>query len=603
MGRIVTGWVRPLAFAGLLLVSPAFAQPQPSPQPDPATALLMSQPQIDITSPVVATASFDPPRIRPGETAIYRVTFSAMNDSVHWPDEIIAPSALTFEFSARGQVFTVGGTGLQPRTAINHRVQAGATGFFTVPRFIVHVGGQPVTVPAATLNVVQSGAAAELPRQLRVELAETNPFVGQLVTARVILPGREGGVVQAIQQMQLNGDGLIVETGATRQRIENGTFTQEIPLTPIKAGRITLRAQGFTAGNQFSGPIVITGQATIPGGPPELMLLDSDPVMLNVRPLPRGEELPGFTGGIGSFKLDPPALATNVLRVGEPVTLAVNVRGEGNLTRLVAPPPPRVRGWQVFAGAKDTAPTQLVQARGFATFSYTLIPTGEETRATPEIPFCYFNPAREVYVNLSVPPVAVTVKPGVAPVDAAALEQAEGYAPSPEKEPRLSGLAMSPGRTMKSLVPLQQRGWFPLVQLTPALFFAALWWWDRRRRYLAAHPEILLRRRARRALHREWAAVRQAASLGDTPRFAACAARAMRVACAPHYPAEPRALVSSDVLPLLSGSSGSASEAVRRIFAAADADRFAPQAAEAKDLLALRPELEQVLAQLEEKLR
>jgi hypothetical protein len=295
-------------------------------------------------------------------------------------------------------------------------------------------------------------------------------------------------------------------------------------------------------------------------------------------------------------------LATNILRVGDPVNLTVNVRGDDSLGRLVAPPPPQVPGWRVFAGAPDNAPPQLIQARGFIRFTYTLIPVTEETHATPVIPFSYFDPDKVTHVKLDIPSAAVSVKPGAAPLDLEALAQAEHDTPDREPEPELSGLAPTPGRKLPRLVPLQQRGWFPLLQLAPALAFAALGWWERRRRYHAAHPEIRLRRRARKALHREWAALRRAASLGDTSRFAACAVKAMRVACAPHYPAEPRALVSSDVVPLLPETNAEGGNVVRQIFAAADAERFATQPAAEKDLLTLRPQLDRLLAQLEAKL-
>ena len=77
----------------------------------------------------------------------------------------------------------------------------------------------------------------------------------------------------------------------------------------------------------------------------------------------------------------------------------------------------------------------------------------------------------------------------------------------------------------------------------------------------------------------------------------------MRAACAPHYPAEPRALVSSDVVPLLAeGQGANLAGVVRRIFAAADAENFAGVPATTTDVLALRGELDRVLAQLEARL-
>ena len=73
-------------------------------------------------------------------------------------------------------------------------------------------------------------------------------------------------------------------------------------------------------------------------------------------------KLPGFTGAIGSFAVGPPKLATNVLRVGDPVKLTVTItnRGEAPLARLVPPPPPKASDWQVF-GSADFAPAQPVE--------------------------------------------------------------------------------------------------------------------------------------------------------------------------------------------------------------------------------------------------
>jgi hypothetical protein len=144
---------------------------------------------------------------------------------------------------------------------------------------------------------------------------------------------------------------------------------------------------------------------------------------------------------------------------------------------------------------------------------------------------------------------------------------------------------------------------------------------------LEQHPDVLLRRRARRALHHQRRILRRAARAADAPRFAAAAVSAMRVACAPHYPAEPRALVGGDVILLLQGTKPSAeipalpppfstqnafpqrpegfpraAEIVRRFFTVTDAMRFATPVGDPAQLLALQPELEQVLKELEARL-
>jgi hypothetical protein len=293
--------------------------------------------------------------VRPGEKSTFRVTFNALDDSVRWPEEIVAPPQLALRRSARGQFLQPTVDKLKPQTAINYHVRPSAPGSFTIPEFVVQVYGRPVTVPAARLDVVSEPATAAPPAlQLQLELSETNAYAGQAVGVRVLMPAAISNVVQGLAQMRLNGDGILVDQGVARQSItmmpydgrNMPTYIFETVLTPLVVGKLAVSAQGFTAGNRFTGAITIQGQVTIPGGPPQYVLLDSDPVTLNVRPLPRSGSLPGFTGAIGTFALDPPQLSTNQVSVGDAVKLVVAFRGEGNLARFVPPPPPVAPDWQ-----------------------------------------------------------------------------------------------------------------------------------------------------------------------------------------------------------------------------------------------------------------
>jgi hypothetical protein len=577
-------------------------------------SLMATQPRIDVDAPVSATASFDPPSVQPGDNAIYRVTFNALEESIEWPDKLPLPPKLAGRPGAHGQVYGMSGTGLQPRTSFLYHVHCAEGGQFAVPEFTVMVYGKPVQVPTAQLEVTNSPTPAMPAQRLLLDIAATNLYVGQPVHVSIVCPATGGLVFQGGNPVQVIGSGFIIEQSNLRSRYEVRPTspgappvvlaTYETTLTPIASGTLSAFAQGFAA-SRGAGVIIISGpgQPAMPSGLPQYTLLDSDPIELHVRPLPREGQLPGFTGAVGAFAGGEPELATNVLRVGDPVKLSVKVRGDANcnLSRLVAPPAPRLGDWQILRPTADNAAPQVIQAQGFITLSYTLIPLSEEVRSTPAIPFCCFDPRTAAYTDLTIKPVSVTVLPGASPADLQALQQANSDTGPAEKEPVLSGLALRPGFAPGSLVPLQRRAWFPFLQLIPAAAFLALWTWDRRRRYLELHPEVLLRRRARRALRRERRALHRAARSGDAPRFASAAINALRVVCAPHYPAEPCALVGSDVLAVLPDPdrSGPAGEVVRRFFLHADAARFAIEPVEITGLLRLQPELESVLTKLE----
>jgi hypothetical protein len=167
---------------------------------------------------------------------------------------------------------------------------------------------------------------------------------------------------------------------------------------------------------------------------------------------------------------------------------------------------------------------------------------------------------------------------------------------------KLSGLATTPGKTAANLKPLQLHGWFVFVQSLPIVALLILWQWDRRRRFLEAHPEIVRRLQARRALKCERKLIRDAIIAADENLFATHAAAAMRIAVAPHFPADARALVGSDVLDQLDAAQRDSSEGatVRKIFAAVDA-QFNREAGELVSL-SLAPEVENILQKLEAKL-
>ena len=608
-------WMFRLWIVALALLSPGYILAQTPPQPDPLMQLMLTQPSIEISTNVEIRAVFDPPVIGVGEKSTYRVAINAVSDSIKWPDEIYAPSELTIKQSARGQILQPAGVALKPITTINHHVTATQAGEFVIPEFRVKVYGRNVAVPATRL-VVSTNASSVASRGARLfmEIDGTNAFCGQPLKVRVVMPASQSNIVQALQYVQLNGDGILLDQSAVRQRIQqmefNGrsgpAYIYESTLTPLVAGRVSVTAQAFTAGNQFFGGITIHGNATILGGAPQFTLLDSDAVTVNVEPLPRVGVLPGFNGAIGKFTMDLPQLETNRVRVGDPVKLLVTFRSGGEIKRLLAPTPTGLTNWQLFPPLPKGAQILTGTTEGISsaqTFSYTMIPLTNNMSATPAIPFSYFDPQTKSYVDLTIPSLPITVIAGAATAEAQAIAQAAAAVTS-DKKIKLSALASEPGRTVASLVPLQQRGSFLLLQLVPLVGFASLWFWDRRRRYFELHPEILVRRKARHALRRERIALRNAASAGDATRFAEIAVTALRVVSAPHFPATPRALVGRDVLELLNESArqGRTGEVVKKFFAFTDAAQFSPASAEANELLGLQTELNDVLDELEAKL-
>lgn len=577
--------------------------------------LMQSQLPVDVSSPVVVKTECDPAFLAVGEKSIYRVSINALEVSVRWPRETPVPDGLKISLAARGQVQEMAGAMMRPLTMLNFHVTAERPGFYTIPAFTIEVYGKAVPVPEARLQVVtRADAQQEYPRQLVLQPLRTNVFVGESLHVRVLAPATVSNVVETLTQLQFNGDGFQDDKMYYRQQVEileqHGRKVQawmlESSVTPLAAGRQTLAVQAFTGGRHFMGLVTQPGLVAALQAMRQQVLLDSDPVTINVQPLPPEGSAKGFTGFIGKVTVEPPLLSTNSLRLGDVATLRVTFRSPDNFARFTPPPAPRVAGWQVFPPTPtDPAPPALpmqMPTHSIA-FAYAMIPMTEDARQTPAIPFRFFDPAQAAYVDTTIQPVSVTVSGGDLPADWKPVSLTENEDPARRKA-KLSEFAGSPGKTVATLLPLQLQPWFGLVQLAPAFVLGALWYSDRRRRFLEAHPEIVRCRQARRALRRERRALRRAAAGSDASGFTRRAVNALQIAAAPHFPAAPRALVCGEVLSLfdVKEQSGRTGEVIRLCFAREADQAFAAKPDRGSPLFDLRPELENILAKMEARL-
>src|SRR5258706_3624899 len=366
---------------GFCLLLCQIASAQSPGVPDPLMSLMMSQPRVETGGVVVATSAFDPPAIVPGQSCIYRVTFNALEQSIDFPSAIKSEPQLTLLPGAHGQILALTGPTLQPRSTFNTRVIAMNAGEYTIPSFTVQVYGKTVEVPEAKLQVRPGPIGDNGSQHLELEIAQTNLFAGQPTTARIILPTLPTGIVQGLAQLQLTGEGFLVDQTTARQRFEMrsrtspspASYIYEMTITPIQVGKVAIFAQAFV-GSQTMGVVISGRVGIVPQA--QYTLIESKAVGLQVKPLPAGE-LPGFAGAIGDFVLEPPRLETNQVLVGDPVKLVVTIRsngGMGNLPRMSLPPPPNIRGWQIFPAVMETTTPMVKQTQGFARFRYTLIP-------------------------------------------------------------------------------------------------------------------------------------------------------------------------------------------------------------------------------------
>jgi len=574
-------------------------------QPPPGFPLdQFNRPALPNTSALSATASFEPPVLRLMRFGEYRVTILGLSSGIDLPDPLPAPEGLILDLTDKtpGTAIVNGQRTLS--MSFRYSVTAARPGTFLMPSFTATVAGIPITVPAAQV-VVQTPGPDDLPYQPVKAVLDLTPgeyFVGQMLPARLLIFDTPDETVQAVSNVtKPSGDFLFQsQSGSRRERVvwqgkESMALVTPLRLTPIKPGESDVSLQAIVFVNKLN----VIGR---PSGNTSQAMLDTVPVRVNVRALPETGRKPGFTGAIGKFELGQPVLSASEAIVGDPINLTVTIIGEGNLEAISAPTMEPVEAWQAFT------PTMSVErdafsGRGTKTITYTLIPRQVETRAVPTIPFSFFDPERREFVDLSVPPQPLTVKPaGTSPTPAPAATpapQVEAEPPAPKPiEPILTGLAEKPGSWRRSPSPISWGDTFWVIQAVPAIALLSMWGWRRRTDFLAAHPEILRRREARSAARRHLQMARAAARRNDTDAFINASIDALRAATAPLDTTEAQAIVMEDVLSKLPRGNH-ADKAVRELFHCGNAKDFSGHRSELAGATELLPHIEKTVALIE----
>ena len=139
--------------------------------------------------------------------------------------------------------------------------------------------------------------------------------------------------------------------------------------------------------------------------------LASKPVSVTVKPLPEAGKPAGFNGAVGRFIIHS-ELEKAVVPAGDPVTVKVQIKGEGNFTVINAPVlqlPAPFEGYEPVV--KETVNKALYPLTGTKTFTYTFSSRDTGSYKIPGIAFSYFDPARASYQTIQSDSFRLRVTP------------------------------------------------------------------------------------------------------------------------------------------------------------------------------------------------
>jgi len=206
--------------------------------------------------------------------------------------------------------------------------------------------------------------------------------------------------------------------GSTATYYSYSTWTDYVPDRP---GRLSFDdiEVGMTYPTRLSrdifGRIEVTAHRRLRARP--------KPLDIDVLPLPTAGRPPNFTGAVGVFDITVSAEPTTV-RVGDPITLTIEIRGDGAIEAL---PPPDLAGDSRLSGQFRVPQEELAGQVIGSRKRFTQVIRAETTDVTeiPSIEYAYFDPESERYCVAKSEPIPIHVLPA-AQLDASALSEAVG---------------------------------------------------------------------------------------------------------------------------------------------------------------------------------
>ena len=189
---------------------------------------------------------------------------------------------------------------------------------------------------------------------------------------------------------------------AQRQMIDGTLYWIEeirVGLFPITSGRVTIEPAKLS--------LPLSGR----GRPQSSNVLITNPVEVDVRPLPKEGKPTNFTGTVGQFRIHAQT-DRGTIEAGDGLTLRVQVSGTGNIKTVPAPIIPTLPNMAIY-DPQITDAIGIVDSRvqGSRTYEYVIIPSKEGDWTIPAIDYPYFDPQTERYQVSRTAPITINVSP------------------------------------------------------------------------------------------------------------------------------------------------------------------------------------------------
>ena len=309
-----------------------------------------------------------------------------------------------------------------------YTLSANTPGNYTLPPVTIDIDGTPFRTNPVDVRVIArsnssgNGSANTQPDVfIKVELSDTNPVVGQQITADLVLYFRSPLEIVSYQpSSNWSTDGFwkeVMSDGSNPRAesviIGNERFRRAVLLKHVlfasRAGTLTVSEANVSVTvrnpSRYSDPFNSffggfgTNQRNVD--------LKSDPVPVTVRSLPRTDAL--TIDAVGNFNISR-RLSTSTATVGEAVEIITEIRGTGNLALISRPKYSYPDGFEIFTPQDESnINKETGQISGSRTFRDVVIVRKPGEFAIDPVSLSYFDPNRRRYVSVNLPQLRLVV--------------------------------------------------------------------------------------------------------------------------------------------------------------------------------------------------
>ena len=539
------------------------------------------------------TASLDRDTILVGETATLSLAFEGAQ-----PRTIPLPGVPGLQITQAGtsQFVNVVNGAMTATVTVTFNVTATQAGEFTIPALTADVNGQSltstplkltvVTATAPTPDAVNSGNEVAF---MKLIFPKPKIYVGETVIARLEIYLRED--VQNLANFQLTGSpadgfsvGKLAELPNQRRRVQIGNHNYTViplavPLTAVRTGALALGP--FTANavvvlpseNQNGNPFF----RMLNQGEQRQVALATDAARVESLPLPSENQPANFTGAVGDFTMTATAGPTT-LTVGDPITVRVQISGNGALDSLVLP---TQNTWQNFKTFPPTSKLETSDPFGFQgtkTFEQIVSPQNSDVRELPPLTFSFFNPDDGKYHALTQPATPLIIHSAGATVLPTSAGVKTQNMETPASSQDILPIKENLGELVITKVPLIAQPVFLAVQAVPVLAFLAAFVWRKRTDSFANNPRLRRKIAVAKLVQNGIADLRKFAAENKSEEFFALLFRLLQEQLGERLDCPASAITESviDEHALLRGAPASARDGLHELFQLCNQARYAP---------------------------